>query len=331
MKSKLAIIILNWNGEKMLRQFLPSVAASTAGDGRVRLIVADNGSTDGSVAWIKENYPDIETIRFEENYGFAEGYDRAIRMVDAEYTLLLNSDVETPQGWWQPLLEFMERTPEAGAVQPKILSWHDRSKFEHAGAAGGMIDSLGFPYCRGRVLWKVEEDRGQYDSDEPVETAWASGAAMLVRTEAYKEAGGLDPKFFAHMEEIDLCWRMRLKGWKIFALTSSTVYHYGGGALPYGNPRKTYYNFRNNLLMLHKNLPKKEGKRFLIKRRLVDTLGFMQFLIKGEWSNAKAVVKAHNDFKKMRREYTEHPDKNILTELPGADRTIIKSLINKKA
>lgn len=324
---KLAIIILNWNGIEVLPKFLPSVVDSVSGSpydaADVRLIVADNGSADGSVEWLRTNYPDIQLIEFPENYGFAGGYDQAIRLVDAEYVLLLNSDVETPRGWWQPLLRFMEETPQAGAVQPKILSYREKSKFEHAGAAGGLIDSLGYPYCRGRVLSKVEYDNGQYDSDKPMETAWVSGAAMLVRTKAYFEAGGLDPLFFAHMEEIDLCWRMRLKGYKVYATSNSTVFHYGGGVLPYGNPRKTYLNFRNNLLMLYKNLPRKDGARFLLKRRLADTLAFILFLGKGEWGNAKAVVKAHNDFRRMRKNYTEFPERNIFKELPGTNKSII--------
>lgn len=322
----LAIIILNWNGLKVLPRFLPSVVATTK-DSRVRLIIADNGSSDGSADWVKENFPEIELLEFSENLGFAGGYDRAIRLVGAEYTLLLNSDVETPDGWWQPLLDFMEANPRAGAVQPKILSYRDRTKFEHAGAAGGLIDSLGFPYCRGRVLWNVAYDRGQYDSDSPVEVAWASGAAMLVRTKAYIEAGGLDPNFFAHMEEIDLCWRMWQKGYRVYSLTSSEVYHYGGGSLPYGNPKKTYFNFRNNLLMLHKNLPRGAGRKFLLKRRLIDALSFFFFIAKGEIKNARALLKAHKDFRNLKKRYCEFPDKNIFGDLPGTRRSI---LLNRK-
>ena len=326
---KLAVIILNWNGRDMMSRFLPSVVRYTKGEG-VGLIVADNGSTDGSVDWLRENYPEIKLIEFPENYGFAGGYDRAIREVAADYTLLLNSDVEVEEGWWQPLLAFMETNPEAGAVQPKILSYRDKSKFEHAGAAGGLIDALGYPYCRGRVLSRVERDQGQYDSDEAVEVAWASGAALLVRTNAYIEAGGLDREFFAHMEEIDLCWRIRLKGYKVFSVSYSRVFHYGGGALAYGNPRKTYLNFRNNLLMLYKNLPEKEGEKILFRRRLADTLGFFFFLFKGHWKDARAVVRAHGDFRKMRNMYRVFPDKNILPQLPGSDRYIYKDFLFKR-
>ena len=318
---KLSVVILNWNGRKMMEQFLPSVVSNTVGEG-VEVVVVDNGSTDDSVEWLLSNFPSLRLIRFEKNYGFAGGYDRAIRMIEAEFVVLLNSDVETPEGWWQPLLEFMKSSPEAGAVQPKIRSFRERVKFEHAGAAGGLIDRLGYPYARGRVLGRVETDEGQYDSDKAVEVAWASGAAMMVRRKAFLEAGGLDETFFAHMEEIDLCWRMRIAGYHVYVLTSSTVFHYGGGALPYGNPRKTYLNFRNNLLMLHKNLPRKKGKKVLFRRRLADTLGFFFFILQGKWSDAAAVVKAHGDFRKMRNAYSVFPEKDLLHTLPGSDRYI---------
>lgn len=318
---KLAVIILNWNGKEMMKTFLPSVVENTVGDG-VKVIVADNGSTDGSVEWLKETFPTVEVLAFPENYGFAGGYDRAIKMVGAEYTLLLNSDVETPAGWWEPLLNFMETMPDAGAVQPKILSFRDKTKFEHAGAAGGLLDRMGYPYARGRIFSSVEEDKGQYDSPKAVKVAWASGAAMLVRTKAYFEAGGLDHDFFAHMEEIDLCWRMYLQGYSVYALSDSLVYHYGGGSLAYGNPRKTYLNFRNNLLMLHKNLPKKAGRKFLFLRRLVDTLAFLFFVIQFKFGDAKAVIRAHNDFRRMKKLYTVFPEKNIMRELPGTGRFV---------
>lgn len=320
MDRKLSVIILNWNGRDMMERFLPSVVANTVGPD-VEVIVADNGSTDDSVEWLKASYPDLRLILFDRNYGFAEGYDKAIEQVESPYILLLNSDVEVEQGWWQPLLEFMEATPDAGAVQPKILSYRDRCSFEHAGAAGGLIDSLGFPYCRGRVLSRVERDNGQYDG-EPREVAWASGAAMLVRRKAFMEAGGLDADFFAHMEEIDLCVRMRRLGYKSFCITSSRVFHLGGGALPYGNPRKTYLNFRNNLLLLHKNLPAGVGRKVLFRRRLVDTLAFGMFLLTGKWADARAVLRAHGDFRKMRKGYTSLPAENVFPLLPGTEKSI---------
>lgn len=321
MTLRLAVIILNWNGLSMLRRFLPSVVANTAGEG-VKVIVADNGSTDGSADWVEHTYPEVDTIRLDRNYGFAGGYDRVIRNVGAQFSLLLNSDVEVGEGWWQPLLHFMESRPDAGAVQPKILSLSDRTRFEHAGAAGGMLDRLGYPYARGRILDRVAFDKGQFDAVDAVEVAWASGAAMLVRTKAFIEAGGLDEAFFAHMEEIDLCWRMRLKGYKVFVISDSRVWHLGGGALPYGSPQKTYLNFRNNLLMLHKNLPRKRGKSLLFRRRLADTLGFAFFLLKGKWADARAVVKAHRDFRKMRKNYNDFPERDIMHEIPGTKRYI---------
>lgn len=319
---KLAVIILNWNGEEMLRRYLPSVVANTCSP-EVGIVVADNGSSDGSVDWVRSNYPSVVIVEFNENYGFAGGYNRAVAATDADFVLLLNSDVETPPGWWEPLLRFMESHPEAGAVMPKILSYRDKSRFEHAGAAGGLIDRLGYPYCRGRVLSRTEIDSGQYDDPAAVEVAWASGAAMLVRRDAFLKCGGFDEAFFAHMEEIDLCWRLRLEGYGIYCLTSARVYHYGGGALPYGNQRKTYLNFRNNLLMLHKNLPKKEGRRFLVKRRLADTLAFFYFLARGHFRDARAVRRAHRDFRKMKKNYTEFPARNILPELPGSDKSVM--------
>ncbi|MDE7156314.1 MAG: glycosyltransferase family 2 protein, partial [Muribaculaceae bacterium] len=243
----IAVIILNWNGAKLLQEFLPSVTANTDPE-LARIIVADNGSTDNSLKVLREQFKDVEVFTFDKNYGFAGGYNKAIEMVDNKYVVLLNSDVETPEQWLNPLYDFMESHPHVGAVQPKILSYKDKTKFEHAGAAGGLIDIHGFPYCRGRVFNSVETDYGQYDA-APSSIFWASGAAMTVRRDAYIKAGGLDNEFFAHMEEIDLCWRMQLLGYRIFAVPESTVYHLGGGSLDYKNPRKTYLNFRNNLLM----------------------------------------------------------------------------------
>ncbi|MCH5217417.1 MAG: glycosyltransferase family 2 protein [Muribaculaceae bacterium] len=328
--ARLSVVILNWNGRKVMERFLPSVVKSTVSPD-VSLIVADNGSTDDSVAWLRERFPEVEVMELGENYGFAEGYNRAIRKVESPYIVLLNSDVETPEGWWEPLLDFMESHPESGAVQPKVLAYRERGKFEHAGAAGGLLDRLGYPYARGRVLFYTEEDKGQYDSDMATEVAWASGACMMVRRRAYLEAGGLDSDFFAHMEEIDLCWRMRLAGYRVYALTSSAVYHYGGASLAYGNPRKTYLNFRNNLLMLHKNLPLRRGKRVLIERRLADTLGFLFFLARGKWGDAKAVLKAHRDFRRMRGNYKNFPAEDIMKDLPGTDRYVYLDFLFRRS
>lgn len=330
---KLAVIILNWNGEELLKKFLPSVSRFTSGP-EVDLIVADNGSNDKSVEWVRKAHPEVKLVCLDKNYGFAEGYNRAIAEVRTPdenassdelpypFTLLLNSDVEVTEGWWQPLLKFMEDNPDVGAAQPKIKSYIHRDMFEYAGAAGGYLDRLGYPYCRGRLFDSIEKDMGQYDG-EAADVCWASGAALIVRTELYCKLGGLDPKFFAHMEEIDLCCRMHAAGYRVCALSDSEVYHVGGASLNQGNPRKTYLNFRNNLLLLHKNLPESKGKRKLFIRRLADTLAFFMFCTKLDFPNAKAVLKAHSDFKKMRKGYTHHPDADTLSGLPGAKRNII--------
>ena len=295
----IAVIILNWNGRKLLAEFLPSVVEHLPGD-IARLIVADNGSTDDSVAWLRENYPEVEVMELAENYGFAEGYNRAIAAVADEYryTILLNSDVAVDSDWITPLYRFMQSHPKAVAVQPKILSYRDRTVFEYAGAAGGFLDRNGYPYCRGRLFAVVEADRGQYD--EPMRVMWASGAALMVDNKAYLLAGGLDSSFFAHMEEIDLCWRMQLRGGEVWCCPASHVYHLGGGSLPAENPRKTYLNFRNNLLMLHKNLPAGVRVRRLIRRRLLDTLAFMKYALTLDFRNAAAVWRAHRDYARMR-------------------------------
>ncbi len=319
--SILSVIILNWNGEKLLKQFLPSVIANTMGP-EVEVIVADNGSTDDSLKVMCEDFPNVKILTFDENLGFSGGYNRAISEVDSEYVVLLNSDVETPPGWWQPLLAFMNSNPGVGACQPKILSYKKKDMFEYAGAAGGLLDKYGYPYCRGRLFDKIEYDLSQYDTG-PEDIAWASGAAMMVRREVYLEAGGLDELFFAHMEEIDLCCRMHNLGYRVCVVPESKVYHLGGASLAQGNPKKTYLNFRNNLLLLHKNLPEKQGKKVLFKRRLMDTLAFFMYVAKLDFPNAKAILKAHADFKKMRKNYVVFPDKDILSSLPGADRCIV--------
>ena len=300
-KVMLGVIILNWNGRKLLEQFLPTAVRFTQGSD-VELVVADNGSTDDSVEWIRSRFPNVRVLEFKENLGFAGGYNKAINETDYEYVILLNSDVEVTDGWWQPLLAFMKRHPEVGACQPKIRSYHKRDYFEYAGAAGGYLDRLGYPYCRGRILEKVERDEGQYDGD-PVEITWASGAALMVRVSAYREAGGLDERFFAHQEEIDLCCRMIALGYKVMALSDSVVYHVGGASLNQGNPKKTYLNFRNNLLLLHKNLPTGKGRRVLFVRRLADTLAWGMYVVTGDWKNAGAVWRAHRDFRSMRNLY----------------------------
>ena len=306
-----AVIILNWNGRKLLESYLGSVVRHT-NPAIGRVIVADNGSTDGSVEYVRSEFPDVEVIEFSENYGFAEGYNRAIAQMAPryKYCVLLNSDVEVKDDWLTPLWEFMELHPDAGACQPVIRSLKEPDRFEYAGAAGGFLDRHGYPYCRGRIFDTTEADKGQYDT--PIQVFWASGAALMVDSQLYLDSGGLDKEFFAHMEEIDLCWRIRLRGRQIWAVPSSHVYHLGGGSLPASNPRKTYLNFRNNLLMLHKNLPDSVRRGVLLRRRLLDTVAWFKFILTGDTDNASAIIRAHNDFRRMRKAYTTHPKENLL-------------------
>ena len=297
-----SVIILNWNGAEMLRRYLPSVVESLQNSDviiQTELIVTDNGSTDNSLDVLAKEFPTVKTIVLDKNYGFAEGYNRAIEQVDSEFVVLLNSDVETPKGWLEPLLDYLETHPDVAAVQPKIRSWKNKSFFEHAGAAGGFVNALGYPYCRGRVLWHVEEDKGQYDS--VIDVDWTSGACMCVRTKVYKELSGLDASFFAHMEEIDLCWRMRNAGWRLVCVPQSTVFHLGGGSLHYDNPRKNYLNHRNNLLMIYKN--KKHPLGVLFIRFFLDYAAAFFYLLQGRPKSFKAVFEARRDFHKMRVNY----------------------------
>ena len=278
----------------MLRRYLPSVVEHTSLPG-CEVVVADNGSTDDSLEVLKTEFPSVKTIVLDRNYGFAEGYNRALAQIESTYTVLLNSDVEVTDGWLAPLLDYMDAQPDIAAVQPKIKSWEHKDYFEHAGAAGGFLNSLGYPYCRGRVLWKVEEDKGQYDST--VEVDWTSGACMCVRTQVYKDCGGLDASFFAHMEEIDLCWRMRNNGWRLVCLPQSVVYHLGGGSLHYDSPRKTYLNHRNNLLMIRKNKQHPGGVLFV--RFFLDYAAAVFYLLQGRWGACKAVFEARRDYHRM--------------------------------
>lgn len=319
-KLPVAVIILNWNGENLLREFLPGVVATT--DRTIaKVIVADNGSDDGSVKLLRDCFPEVEIIGFDKNHGFAGGYNRAIDITRYKYTVLLNSDVETTSGWITRLYEYMEANPGVGACQPKILNYRRRDEFEYAGASGGFIDRHGYPYCRGRVFSTCEKDHGQYDDVIPV--FWATGAALMVRSGIYADAGGLDEAFFAHMEEIDLCWRIRLMGYEIAAVPQSVVYHLGGGSLPASDPRKTYLNFRNNLLLLHKNLPDSTRARKLTVRRLLDTVAWARFAVTMDFANASAIWKAHRDFSRMKKGYTHHPDVDLLDERSDTHRDIL--------
>lgn len=325
MKEKVAVVILNWNGAPLLRRYLPSVVENTNRE-VADVIVADNGSTDQSLPLLQVQFPQVQVIHMEENYGFAEGYNRAIAQLNYRYVLLLNSDVRVPKGWIEPLYEYMEKHPEVGACQPKLLKDYDGDKpmFEYAGAAGGFLDCHGYPYCRGRLFSTVEDDNGQYDGGEPIEVFWATGAALMVRRDVYLKAGGLDRDFFAHMEEIDLCWRIHLQGYSIKCVTASKAYHLGGASLPASNPRKTYLNFRNNLFLLYKNLPAADGKKLLIVRRLYDTLSWLMFVATFQWGNAKAVLNAHRDYRRYHHRYDGvQPQENLLKTMPGAQRNIV--------
>ena len=296
---KLAIVILNWNGRKFLEEFLPTLVARTPQ--WAEIIVADNASTDDSLPFMQERYPSIRIIRNDRNYGFAAGYNVALAQVEAEYYCLLNSDIEVAEGWVEPVIGLLDSDPQIAAVQPKIRSFHERDRFEYAGACGGYIDKYGYPFCRGRVFSTVEEDHGQYDS--PVDIFWATGAALFVRSSVYRELGGLDDDFFAHMEEIDLCWRIRNHGYRILVEPRSVVFHVGGGTLPKENAFKTFLNFRNNHFLLLKNLPKRRLIPTFLMRLLLDNVAALSFLIQGHTKDFTAVYKAHWEILKKNKHF----------------------------
>ena len=290
------IVILNWNGAEHLRRFLPSVVA--AAPARVGVVVADNGSTDGSLAVLAEEFPTVAVVRLDRNYGFAGGYNRALAQVEADYYLLLNSDVETPRGWLEPILGVLEREPDVAVVSPKLVSWLDRTRFEYAGASGGFIDFLGYPFCRGRILKRVEADEGQYDDARDV--FWVSGAAFCCRADVFRALGGFDDDFFAHMEEIDFCWRAQLAGYAVRVEPRSCVLHVGGGTLPNNSPQKIYLNFRNNLCMLFKNLSPLSFWPVLFARMALDGAAALVFLVQGRPDFFRQVFRAHIDFHRRR-------------------------------
>lgn len=314
-----AVVILNWNGRHYLEQFLPpllkSVAwlNSTGGSsyGHSEVIVADNASTDGSMEMMSEKFPDVRTMVFDRNYGFTGGYNRAFGRISCKYFLLINSDIEVPEQWLAPLAECMETDPSCGICAPKLHSWQDKEMFEYAGAAGGYMDRFGYPFCRGRVMKKLERDSGQYD--DPADVFWATGACLMIRSSVWRELGGLDDRFFAHMEEIDLCWRAQLAGWRVRVIPASTVYHIGGGTLPQNSPWKLYLNFRNNLMMLDNNLamtyalgmsPEKavrKARRTIFVRMLLDGGAAGIYLLALRFRYFKAVVRAHRDFRRLRK------------------------------
>ena len=298
---KVAIVILNWNGVKMLTRFLPTVLDYSRNEAVV--YVADNASTDNSVEVLKKHFPEVSLVQLDKNWGFAEGYNKAFEQIEAEYYVLLNSDVEVTHHWLTPLIEFMDNRPDVAACQPKLLSESDHDAFEYAGACGGFVDRYGYPFCRGRVFDTVENDDGQYDY--AAEVLWATGACMMVRAADYKAAGGFDARFFAHNEEIDLCWRLRLMGRKIFCIPDSAVYHIGGGTLPKNNPMKTYLNFRNNLTMLYKNLSDGELHHVMRVRAVLDYVAALQALLSGRMGDFKAILRGRRAFKQWLPDYRE--------------------------
>ena len=327
---KTAVVILNWNTEGFLKDFLPGLVSSVRKTDGAEVVVADNASTDGSIELLEKDFPTIRTIAFDRHYGFTGGYNKAFEALCGtsqhpienapEYFLLINSDIEVTEGWLEPLIDWMDSHPDCGACAPKLHSWQERDRFEYAGAAGGYLDRYGYPFCRGRILKRLEKDNGQYDS--PADVLWATGACLLVRSSVYMDLKGLDERFFAHMEEIDLCWRMQLKGWKVTVVPQSTVYHVGGGTLPATSPFKLFLNFRNNLLMLENNLAKTYALKFhkqglsvktaarkglrkanktISFRRTLDGLACLTYLINGKSKLAEAVEQANAEYLKLRQ------------------------------
>ncbi len=322
---KTAVVILNWNGRALMKQFLPFLLANTPEE-EAEIVVADNGSSDGSLQFLEENYPGIRRIVFEKNLGFAEGYNQALALLDHEYVVLLNSDIEVTPGWLTTAVNYLDAHSDVVALQPKILSQKNKNYFEYAGAAGGFMDIYGYPYCRGRILHVVEEDMHQYDT--PVEVLWASGACLFIRLQTYKDCGGLDSYFFAHQEEIDMCWRLVSRGMKIVCLPSSVVFHVGGATLAMEHPHKTFLNFRNNLLMIYKNMSDKQIKKVLIIRFFLDYLAALHLLLKGYPKNAIAVFRARIEFHRTKKNYKNMRRENLRLSVPGLPSTIThRSLI----
>lgn len=351
-----AVVILNWNTEGFLRDFLPGLVSSVAKVDGAEVVVADNASTDGSLEVMRNVFPEVKTIAFEKNHGFTGGYNKAFEALYGsmdnpdekapEYFLLINSDIEVSEDWLLPLVDWMDSHPQCGACAPKLHSWQEREKFEYAGAAGGYIDRYGYPFCRGRIMNRLEVDKGQYD--RPHDVLWATGACLLVRSRVYAELGGLDERFFAHMEEIDLCWRMQLQGWSVTVVPQSVVYHVGGGTLPATSPFKLFLNFRNNRLMLENNLAKtyalkhfitdrdavkaaergqSEANRTIFIRQCLDGIAALTYLLGGKWSLFKAVIKANNEYKALRNRSEAQDIASYLEQY--ADKASVKGLYRK--
>ena len=317
------IVILNWNGRGYLEHYLPKVIATTPSE--VEIVVADNGSTDGSVEMLSEHFPQVRLLCLDENYGFTGGYNRALAMLSADYQVLMNSDIEPVEGWFEPLIEQMRRDERLVAVSPKILSYVERGRFEYAGAAGGFMDMFGYPFCRGRILAEVESDCGQYDDARDV--FWASGACMMVRGDKFAEIGGFDEKFFAHMEEIDFCWRAQLYGYRVAVEPRSRVYHLGGGTLPNNSPRKLYLNFRNNLAMLHKNLSNRAFRVVMPLRLFLDVCSMLVYDVMGRREFARSVRAAHRDYRAWRGELNRQREQIEARRVTDRIKTVYRGSI----
>jgi GT2 family glycosyltransferase len=316
--SRIAVVILNYNGEQHLRQFLPSVISNSKD---ATIIVADNHSTDGSVIWMKNTYPQIQILEFTENYGYAGGYNQALNLIESEYYVLLNSDVEVTENWLSPMLAYLDANSTYAAVQPKILDFKNKSFFEYAGSAGGFIDSLGYPYCRGRIFETIEEDQGQYD--DVMDIFWASGACFMIRSNDFHSIAGFDSDFFAHMEEIDLCWRLNHSGKKLACIPQSTVYHLGGGTLNKTSPMKTYLNFRNNLFMLAKNLPKHQLAFIIPVRFFMDVIAAFKFWKDQSFDHFKAIIRSHVHFWRKKRKFLNK--RTAISKLEFSEKSILFS------
>ncbi|MBR4691004.1 MAG: glycosyltransferase family 2 protein [Bacteroidales bacterium] len=311
---EIAVAILNWNGKSWLEKFLSNVVVNSP---EATVYVIDNASTDDSIPFVQLNFPQVPIIQLDKNYGFAEGYNQGLAHIEADYFILLNSDVEVTPKWITPIIEKMEANPRLAVCMPKLKSFHNPDFFEYAGAAGGFIDKYGYPFCHGRLFDSIEKDEGQYDND--CEIFWASGAALFVKANIYKELGGLDKDFFAHMEEIDFCWRVKNAGYSIQYIHNSEVFHVGGGSLPKENPFKTFLNFRNNLFMLHKNLPDDCYKTIIFKRRLLDAVSWLNFMVHLDFKNAKEIIHAHKEYRRaistLNEKRKQIPSKRIHPEM----------------
>lgn len=326
---KIAIVILNWNGQKFLKQFLPTVVKHSSFDD-TEIYVADNGSSDDSLSFLK-NYPSVKVIAFEKNHGFTTGYNKALSQIKAKYYVLLNSDIEVTPNWLQPIVNFLDNNLEVAAAMPKILDYNKKTHFEYAGAAGGFLDKFAYPFCRGRILDKIEEDKGQYN--QVSEIFWATGACLFIRADLFHQLGGLDDDFFAHMEEIDLCWRLKNEGYKIMYIPQSFIYHVGGGTLPNNNPKKIFLNYRNNLFLILKNIPQKKLFKILFTRMVLDGVSSIVYIFQGKFAFFLAVLKAHfafyTSFKRIKK---KRKHTNTCTKISGIyNKSIVFDyFINKK-